>query len=458
LGGASGSTSSGGSGGSGAGGSGAGGVAGGGGSSSVTVNLAQTKQSMDGFGISDLYAPAFTDTQADQLFNPTTGLGLTILRIGMDTTGGPTTSSTWTDITKASAHGATKFIGTVWSAPANCKNNNSINDGGHLLASCYDSWSTTIAGFAAKVKQNAGVDLYGISPANQPDFASCGTAKPCNGNYPTMLFTAAEMVSFVKSVGPKLHALSPAVKLLSPEPAEWLHLWTNNSAAGSTNPLGGTGYDYGHALYADSTAWGLLDVVATQQYDTQVAEPWPSDVPAAKPVWMTEMSGIKWWPEQGPSSDIDNGVVVAGWIHDALVNGSASAWLWFWYQAANTDDNEGLLLKSGTVTKRFYTLGNFSRFIRPGYVRVNVAGTIPVGISLSAYKAADGTLVVVAINSGSSQVSVPISIAGGTSPTSFVPWVTSASDNLASKSALSVSGGSFNAGLAAKSVTTFVGN
>jgi hypothetical protein len=34
---------------------------------------------------------------------------------------------------------------------------------------------------------------------------------------------------------------------------------------------------------------------------------------------MTEMSGVKWWPEQGPSSDINNGVAVAGWIHSALV-------------------------------------------------------------------------------------------------------------------------------------------
>jgi len=33
------------------------------------------------------------------------------------------------------------------------------------------------------------------------------------------------------------------------------------------------------------------------------------------------MSGIEWWPEGGPSSDISNGVAVAGWIHDALVNG-----------------------------------------------------------------------------------------------------------------------------------------
>jgi hypothetical protein len=59
------------------------------------------------------------------------------------------------------------------------------------------------------------------------------------------------------------------------------------------------------------------------------------------------MSGVKWRPEQEPSATIENGVAVAGWIHDAFVNGDAAAWRWWWYKSYNTDDNEGLLLKSG---------------------------------------------------------------------------------------------------------------
>jgi glucuronoarabinoxylan endo-1,4-beta-xylanase len=272
-----------------------------------------------------------------------------------------------------------------------------------------------------------------------------------------MLMTDAETVAFVKAVGPKLRALSPPVKVMTPEASEWIHLWTNNSAPGSTDPLKGQGYDYGHALFKDATAWGLVDIVGVHQYDTQVAQAWPSDVPQTKAVWETEMSGVKWWPEEGPSSDINNGVVVAGWIHDALVNGPASAWLWWWYQAQGTNDNEGLLLQNGTVAKRLYTLGNFSKFIRPGYTRVDVAGTNPANVLLTAYKGTDGTVVVVAINKGTAAATVPITIAGGTAPASLTPWVTSATDNLASKAAVTVTGGSFTATLAATTVTTFVG-
>jgi len=55
-------------------------------------------------------------------------------------------------------------------------------------------------------------------------------------------------------------------------------------------------------------------------------------------------------------------------------------------------------------------------------------------------------------------VTVPITISGGvTAPTSMTPNVTSSTDNLAAGTAVTVTGGTFNATLAATTVTTFVG-
>ncbi len=204
------------------------------------------------------------------------------------------------------------------------------------------------------------------------------------------------------------------------------------------------------------------------EYDSQHAEPWPSDLTVArKEVWQTEMSGVKWWPEQGTgtggslkgSDSIDNGVAVAGWIHSALVVGEASAWLWWWYSAYNTDDNEGLLLKnSTTLTKRYYTLGNYSKFVRPRYVMVDVTGNSNADVLLSAFKSpTDGTVVVVAINKGAAAATLPITISGGTAPASLTPNVTSATDNLKAGTAVPVTGGIFMAALPSKTVTTFVG-
>jgi hypothetical protein len=56
-----------------------------------------------------------------------------------------------------------------------------------------------------------------------------------------------------------------------------------------------------------------------------------------------------------------------------------------------------------------------------------------------------------------SRAPAPISIAGGKAPNSLTPWVTSASDNLKSGDAITLSGGTFTAQLDAKTVTTFVG-
>ena len=417
---------------------------GGAGTGGVTVNLDQTRQAMAGFGITSTWAPALSDSEADALFDPTNGIGLSILRVGMGPDGNPMSSNIYSDIKKAKARGVATFIASVYSAPTSCKDGS-----GHLLSTCYDSWASTMAAFPDKVRQNAGADLYAMSAQNEPDYAPSGDSN-------TMLYPAEEMVAFIKVLGPKLRDLSPQVLVIAPEATEWGRLWTNQSASGASDPLDGR-YDYGHALAKDLDAWVQVDIVGTQLYDTQVAVPWPSDVLERKPVWMTEVCGVKGWPEAGPSSDINNGVAVAGWIHDAIANGEASAWLWFWYKAGSTDDNEGLILKDGTDTKRHYTLGNYSKFIRPGYMRVDVAGNSFTDLLLSAYRGSDGTVVVVAINKGSASANLPISISGGTAPASLTPWVTSASDNLKSGTAVSVSGGSFTAALASKTVTTFVG-
>jgi len=439
--------------------------------SGIAVKLDAVHQTIQGFGINDALqeGSGYSTAELDKLFTTTgaDGLGLSILRVGMNPTGGLNGSTTG-DIDGAKSRGA-KIIGSCWSPPASCKSNNNTKDGGHTLTSCYESWSDTIANFASQYK------LYAMSIGNEPDFASCGTTEPCNGNYDTTLYTAKEMVAFVKIAGPKLQA--KGVKVISPEASEWVHNWSNESGKGSvpggknsSDPFkcgfpasnaactAGDGYDYGHWLAKDADAWKAFDIMGVHEYDTQHAEPWPADVTAArKEVWQTEMSGVKWWPEQGPSTDIANGVAVAGWIHSAMVVGEASAWLYWWYRSYYTDDNEGLLLMSGTITKRYYTLGNYSRFVRPGYQMVEVVGNTNADLLLSAYKGTDGTVVVVAINKGAAAATVPIAIAGGTAPAMMTPNVTSATDNLKAGTAVAVTGGSFMASLPSKTVTTFVG-
>jgi glucuronoarabinoxylan endo-1,4-beta-xylanase len=140
------------------------------------------------------------------------------------------------------------------------------------------------------------------------------------------------------------------------------------------------------------------------------------------------------------------------------VVGDASAWLWWWYaplSSGTTSDNEGIVLKDGTDTKRHYTIGNYSKFVRPGYVRVDVNGNSNADLLISAYTGSSN-VVVVAVNKGTADATVPITIAGGTAPTTCTPNVTSSADDLVAKTAVPVSGGAFSASLPKATVTTFV--
>jgi len=453
----------------------------------ITVRLDQERLTFQGFGINAcLMEGSIFPLNECFTLEVSDALGMSILRIGMTTAGGfRGVPNGWQQA--RDQYGA-KIIGSCWSEPAGWKDNVSEDGGGHLYSSHYAEWATRIADFA---RTN---NLYAMSIANEADFASC-TTPPCTNHYASMVYTAKEMVEFVKVAGPIFKEKAPGVKLIAPEASLWIHVWSSLSPTAehlglykSTDPLDcncfsndindaaaledceqkcfeGDGYDYGHWLAKDTAAWNAVDILGVHEYESQVAYPWPSDVTdgvRTKEVWQTEMSGVMYWPEQGPSVHIENGVAVARWIQSALTIGEASAWLYWWNGAPyyQSDDNEGLALIKGSSqkAKRYYTYGNYSRYIRPGHKIVNITGidNLPEKVLLTASKSDDGKVVIVAVNETTSTQSISIKISGGTVPSSLTPVVTNATENWAKKSAVPVTGGVLNADLEKMSVTTFI--
>jgi O-glycosyl hydrolase len=454
----------------------------------VTVNLDQTKQTMVGFGINACLMSG-SIFNIDECFG-TTGkdaLGMSVLRIGMDVGGDHrSVPSGWE---KARTQYNAKIIGSCWSAPKEWKTNNNENDGGHLKKEYYTQWAERIATYAKKY------NLYAMGISNEADFSSaCAGTPPCTDHYASMTYTGKEMVDFVKEARKAFTKISPDTKMMAPEASLWIHVWSNisptekaNGGYNSSDPHGcgcfsnditeeaaakcaatcqsGGGYDYGHWLAKDTVAWNALDILGVHEYESQKAYVWPADVTGGKrtkDIFQTEMSGVMYWPEQGPSVTIENGVAVARWIQSALMVGEASAWCWWWYGAPyyTSDDNEGLALIKGNSqkAKRYYTYGNFSKYIRPGQKIVNVTGTdkLPAKVLLTASKDDAGKVVIVAVNETTSEQTVPITISGGTAPASFTPIVTDKDNNWKEGTAVSVSGGVLTATLAKMSVTTFV--
>jgi glucuronoarabinoxylan endo-1,4-beta-xylanase len=137
---------------------------------------------------------------------------------------------------------------------------------------------------------------------------------------------------------------------------------------------------------------------------------------------------------------------------------SANAWHYWWLiNEGGSGDNEGLICTNGTVRKAIYAIGNYSKFVRPGYYRIDATPTPQGDVSVSAYgNASTGAFVIVVINKNGSNVLQNFSL-NGLNADSVKPWVTSASLNLVEQSDVAISGGGFSYLLPAGSVTTFVG-
>jgi glucuronoarabinoxylan endo-1,4-beta-xylanase len=412
------------------------------------VNLCTVNQTMDGFGAADVFAgSALTSAQVTLFFDPTNGIGLTLLRMGIQDNGGAAglNGGAYSDAKNAmtATGGVLKVWAAPWSPPAKWKTNDSTNGtnmGGTydpqatLIASDFVPWATEMAGFPATFKTNTGFDLYAISAQNEPDW---------DASYTACLYQAPAMDTFVGDLGPMLHALTPPVKMLAAEPNAWDNLWA--------------GDNYGNQLVQNENS--NLDILATHDYshDTDMTPTRPAP-PAGvtQPIWETEMSNFG-----TNDTTMTSGVQVAVWVYAAITTGHASAWHYWWLINENTD-NEGLLNQGGSTTnppKRLYTLGNFSKFVRPGYVNVSVSGSPGTSVYVSAFKdPSSGKTAIVAVNASSTTASPMIYLSGGQSITQVTPNVTSASQNLVAGTAIAVSNSTFTASLPGMTVTTFVSN
>jgi glucuronoarabinoxylan endo-1,4-beta-xylanase len=338
---------------------------------------------MDGFGAAEAFIPTITAAQADLFFSTTSGIGLSMLRLGI-APDGTLYSGSWGTAQMALARNASLTIwGAPWSPPTSAKTTGNTTTGS-ILPADYGSWASTLAAFVTAGRKN-NVPVAFISAQNEPDYNT-------NGAYDMCLYDQNQMTSFVKVLGPALAGLNPAAGLIMPEPSSWGNLW------GGTNYVG--------TVMADSTAAGLVNVIASHQYS--VSEPPSHAVPAGKRMWETEVSDFGTF-----DASIGNAVTVATWIHNAIIDGGVNAWHYWWLVNQNAD-NEGLVGKNGdaSLTKRVFAMGNFSRFVRPGWVRIGTTGTVS-GLLVSAYKdATTGDFAIVAVNTTSASVTATFGITG----------------------------------------------
>ncbi|NEB05811.1 glycoside hydrolase family 30 beta sandwich domain-containing protein [Streptomyces sp. SID13726] len=427
----------------------------------ATVNGATTYQPIDGFGFSEHFGradimhgsqglPAQKQRELlDLLLDRTTGAGLSILRLGIDSgiqptdPGGPnaTPKYTWDGYDKgqvwlakeAKAYGVNRFYADAWTAPGYMKTNGTDANGGTLCglsgATCASGdWRRAYADFLvrwARFYGQEGIGITDIGFINEPDWTA---------TYDSMRLTPAQATEYVKFFGPI--ANSAGYKVACCDSFGW-----NQQKA------------YTNAIEADATARGYVTTHTGHNYASQVDSP----LPTQKRTWMSEWSpnGTAWNENWDDGSGYD-GFTVAAAVHDALTKGNTSGYV-YWY-GASTGATRGLIQMDGAnyhVSKRLWALANYSRFIRPGATRIG-STTPDANLRLSAFRNTDGSVTVVALNAGTGAQQVTYSLQNtGITTGTATPYLTDGSHSMARQGAVAVSGGSMTATVPARSLVTY---
>jgi O-glycosyl hydrolase len=440
----------------------------------ATINGGQTYQTIAGFGASEAFGEAATVMNASSsvqqqalsdLYSPTSGAGLTILRneIGADSgstiepnnPGSPNAAPNYVSLASINSDqgqlwfaqqikqdfGVSNVFADAWSAPGFMKTNGSTANGGQVCgttgASCSSGdWRQAYANYLVQYARdyaNAGVPLSYIGPSNEPDYSA---------SYDSMTMSPAQMASLLDVVGPtvKNSGLSTQVEC----------------CAATGWPVSG---QYASAIESDPTALADTAVLTSHGYSGAPTSPlsgW------TKPAWETEWSTFESWDPAWDDGTDASGLTWAQHIYQGLTGANLSAFLYWWGSTTPSEngDNEGLIEINGSSVQtsgRLWAFANYSRFIRPGAVRIGATSSNS-GVDISAFKNTDGTVAIVALNTASSADPITYSLAGtGTgSGATVTPYLTGSSANVAAQAPTSVSNGSFTATIPARSLVTYV--
>jgi glucosylceramidase len=277
-----------------------------------------------------------------------------------------------------------KIISSPWTAPPWMKDNKDWR-GGKLLPEYYDTWALFFSKYLDAYRRE-GIEIWGITVENEP----LGN----DSNWESMHYTPEEMNDFVKNhLGPQLKADRHEVKILGfdqnrdEELKKWVDVMFGDETAsayydGTAVHWYASTYDYfPEALqYAHRKAPDKHLIQSEACVDAQVPR-WQDDAW----YWAKEATdwGWDWAPEDQkylhpkyvPVFRYARDIIgclnnhVDGWVDWNMVldRQGGPNWAKNWCVAPVIVDQEQ---DEVYFTPLYYTLAHFSRFIRPGAVRI----------------------------------------------------------------------------------------
>ena len=441
---------------------------------SASINGSTTYQTISGFGASEAFGQAATVMDASSsvqqqaladLYSPTTGAGLTILRNEISADSGdtiepsapssPTATPTYSSLASINQdmgqlwfaqqikadYGVTNVFADAWSAPAFMKTNDETDNGGAVCgvtgATCSSgSWVQAYANYLVQYAKDyaaAGDPLTYVGPENEANLST---------DYDSMQLSPAQTTNVLDVLGPTLASsgLSTQMECCATEGWDYAQ-------------------QYAAAIEADSTSLADTAVFTSHGY-TEAPDSALSGW--TKPAWETEWSTFETWDPAWDDGTDASGMSWAQNIYNGMTNANLSAFLYWWGSTTPSEngDNEGLIeINGSTVTPsgRLWAFGNYSRYVQPGAVRI-AASSSDSSVPIDAFKNTNGTVAIVALNNLSTSDTISYSLSGTGTPNgaTVTPYLTNASNDVAAQATTSVSGGSFSATIPARSLVTYV--
>jgi O-glycosyl hydrolase len=346
--------------------------------------------------------------------------------------------------------GLKKLIATSWTPPDwmklhdeadripkdcyNC-NNCAVGDGnrkvcgGRLDPKYYAEYAEYLFAFVTILKQETGIQLYGISIQNEPYFAN-----PFESN----VVKPGEYGDLLNAVGRKFRQEGLTTKVFGPEHmAEWS--W-------------GVQEDYVENIFESGQPNPYLDIYAVHSYVDGVAPDYGSAVGWTalktnisetyhKPLWMTETSGYP----QTEAGAMD----LAKSMYLALRFGDISAWVY--WSVSGEPGSEFSIMANGEPTILYYVSKQFYKYIRPGAIRVEAQSEDPEILTLGFVNPTDGAMSIVLINTGTTEKVMDLDIP--VRPAELRVYRTSATEN-----SIDVGVITDQVSLPSQSITTLIGH
>lgn len=295
--------------------------------------------------------------------------------------------------------------------------------------SLYSSW------LLAQVQRckALGIELPYLSVANEPS----GNGNPLSSTF---------IRDVIKNLGPRLRSSDLKTMIVVPDDIR-------SSAAAHAASV----------MLADPAAREYIGALATHLYDEPVSNVSSMQTLARQyklPLWMTEFSEYALSTTGTPATPM----AWAELMHSLLTqyNVSAIDYLWGYFGTWEGKPTQLVTLNADSsnkytgysLTKTYYMMGQYSRFIEPGARRVRV--DLSKDIEVSAYMNKT-SLVIVAINPMSNATQAQFKVNGYDRFDKITSVRTDgANDNWSRQPSITARGGVFAASLSGKSVTTFV--